>query len=485
MRGRCRGRALRWPRARRASRPPSRRRPPRESRHLRCGPRGRPPIPLRRDSRRRQRAARALGPADRRRRPPARPSGSPARGRWGRRCRGPRGRSRRRGTTRARAATRRSVAGGRRARQGPCGTGDGERLNARRRSRHSSRSRVRHEKAYVLKSGSARFVFRGGVAPDSPLHDHHRRHGDGVVDLALEVPDVDKCIEHARAMGATILDEPHDVSDDHGTVRIAAIATYGETRHTLVDRVRYTGPYLPGFVAPHTIRHPARGPAEAAVPGARPLRRQRRARPHGRVGRLLQPGLGFVNMAEFIGDDIATDYSALMSKVVSSGNHRVKFPLNEPAVAKRKSQIDEYLEFYGGAGLPAHRARDRRHPRDRRPAARQRRGVPRHPRLLLRRPRAARSDRQGPGADRGAARSAASSSTATRTATCCRSSPSRSATARRCSSSSSSGTARSASARATSRRCSRRSSASRSAAATSDRKKVRRTVQPKQGCRTS
>ena len=78
--------------------------------------------------------------------------------------------------------------------------------------------------------------------------DHHRAHGDGVVDLALEVPDVDKCIAHARAQGATVLDEPHDVSDEHGTVRMAAIAAYGQTRHTLVDRSHYTGVYLPGYV---------------------------------------------------------------------------------------------------------------------------------------------------------------------------------------------------------------------------------------------
>ena len=101
---------------------------------------------------------------------------------------------------------------------------------------------VRDYKAYVLRSGSARFVFMGGVSPQSPLLDHHRKHGDGVVDLALEVPDVDKCISHARGQGATVLDEPYDVADDFGTVRLAAIATYGETRHTLVDRTRYHGP---------------------------------------------------------------------------------------------------------------------------------------------------------------------------------------------------------------------------------------------------
>jgi 4-hydroxyphenylpyruvate dioxygenase len=209
---------------------------------------------------------------------------------------------------------------------------------------------LRDHKAFVLKSGSARFVFTGGVSPDSPLLDHHRRHGDGVVDLALEVPDVDKCIDHARRTGATILEEPHDVSDEHGTVRRAAIATYGETRHTLIDRSRYSGPYLPGFVpASTTVIRPAEHP-----------KRLFQAIDHcvgnvelGRMDEWVEfynKVLGFVNMAEFIGDDIATDYSALMSKVVSNGNHRVKFPLNEPAVAKRKSQIDEYLEFYGGAG---------------------------------------------------------------------------------------------------------------------------------------
>jgi 4-hydroxyphenylpyruvate dioxygenase len=209
---------------------------------------------------------------------------------------------------------------------------------------------MRDHKAYVLRSGSARFVFQGGVTPDGSLLDHHRRHGDGVVDIAIEVPDVDKCIAHARSAGATILDEPHDVSDDHGTVRIAAIATYGETRHTLVDRSRYDGPYLPGFIEASTsVQRPADHP-----------KRLFQAIDHcvGNVelGRMdewvafYNKVLGFVNMAEFIGDDIATDYSALMSKVVASGNHRVKFPLNEPAVAKRKSQIDEYLEFYGGPG---------------------------------------------------------------------------------------------------------------------------------------
>jgi 4-hydroxyphenylpyruvate dioxygenase len=204
----------------------------------------------------------------------------------------------------------------------------------------------RDHKSFVLKSGSARFVINGGVAPDSPLLDHHRKHGDGVTDLALEVTDVDQCIAHARAQGATVLEEPHDVSDEHGTIRRAAIATYGETRHTLIDRSRYTGPYLPGYVA-----------RESAMPARRRLFQ---AIDHcvgnvelGKMDYWIEfynRVMGFVNMAEFVGDDIATEYSALMSKVVSNGNHRVKFPLNEPAIAQKRSQIDEYLEYYDGAG---------------------------------------------------------------------------------------------------------------------------------------
>ncbi len=209
----------------------------------------------------------------------------------------------------------------------------------------------RDHKAFVLTSGSCRFVITGGVDPNSPLFDHHRTHGDGVVDIALEVPDVDKCVTHARASGATVVEEPHDVTDEHGTVRVAAIAAYGDTRHSLIDRSRYSGPYLPGYVE-RTSTFVKRDGAP---------KRLFQALDHvvGNVelGKMddwvdfYNRVMGFTNMAEFIGDDIATDYSALMSKVVANGNHRVKFPLNEPAIAKKKSQIDEFLEFYRGPGV--------------------------------------------------------------------------------------------------------------------------------------
>ncbi|WP_278261463.1 4-hydroxyphenylpyruvate dioxygenase [Nocardia sp. AG03] len=206
----------------------------------------------------------------------------------------------------------------------------------------------RDHKAFVLRSGGARFVITGAVDPDSPLVAHHDRHGDGVVDIALEVPDVDRCIDWARAHGATILVEPHDESDEFGTVRSAALATYGETRHTLVDRSGYSGPYLPGYISRTSARAPRAHRLFQAIDhvvGNVEL---------GMMDRWVEfyrGVMGFTNMAEFVGDDIATEYSALMSKVVANGNHRVKFPLNEPAVGRKRSQIDEYLEFYRGPGV--------------------------------------------------------------------------------------------------------------------------------------
>ncbi|MCU1616691.1 MAG: 4-hydroxyphenylpyruvate dioxygenase [Frankiales bacterium] len=208
----------------------------------------------------------------------------------------------------------------------------------------------RDSRAYVLTSGAARFVIQGAYDPASPLADHHRRHGDGIVDIALAVPDVDRCLAHAAAQGATVLEPAHDVTDEHGTVRVGAIAAYGDTRHTLVDRSRYTGPYLPGYVERTSSYVPRPGAPKRLFQAVDHVVGNVELGAMDRWVDFYNRVMGFTNMAEFVGDDIATDYSALMSKVVANGNHRVKFPLNEPAAGRRKSQIDEYLEFYGGPG---------------------------------------------------------------------------------------------------------------------------------------
>jgi 4-hydroxyphenylpyruvate dioxygenase len=208
---------------------------------------------------------------------------------------------------------------------------------------------------YVLVSGSARFLITGAVHAGAPLAEHVTKHSDGIFDIALNVPDVDKAFAHAVSAGARAVAEPHDVTDEHGTVRVASIAAYGDTVHTLIDRSKYTGPFLPGFVArsPIVDRQPA---IDAGLQPKRYFQAVDHVVGNVELGKMDEwvafygRVMGFTNMAEFIGDDIATDYSALMSKVVADGTRKVKFPLNEPAVSKRKSQIDEYLEFYGGPG---------------------------------------------------------------------------------------------------------------------------------------
>ncbi len=203
------------------------------------------------------------------------------------------------------------------------------------------------ETAYVLTSGEARFELRAPVRAGTALARHVAAHGDGVIDLALDVPDVERAYEHAVSHGARGLAEPHTLEDDHGKLTVAAIAAYGDTRHTLVDRSAYSGPYLPGYVAAEPIVAPGEPMFDAVdhCVGNVEL---------GRMDEWVafyQNVMGFTNMAEFIGDDIATEYSALMSKVVADGTRKVKFPLNEPAVSRHKSQIDEYLEYYGGPGV--------------------------------------------------------------------------------------------------------------------------------------
>jgi 4-hydroxyphenylpyruvate dioxygenase len=206
----------------------------------------------------------------------------------------------------------------------------------------------RDEAAYVLESGQIRFVLRGPVQPGTKLARHVAAHGDGVIDLAIAVPSAREAFLHAVAHGATAVERPHVEEDSHGKAVLAAIATYGDTRHTLVERSDYVGPYLPGYVAADPLVTAAAAPFLTAVD---------HCVGNVELGKMdhwvsfYQRVMGFTNMKEFVGDDIATEYSALMSKVVADGSRKVKFPLNEPAAGKRKSQIDEYLEFYGGPGV--------------------------------------------------------------------------------------------------------------------------------------
>jgi 4-hydroxyphenylpyruvate dioxygenase len=205
-----------------------------------------------------------------------------------------------------------------------------------------------HETAHVLTSGGVRFVFRGPARPGTRLGMRVAAHGDGVADLALEVSSAEEAYGYAVAHGARGLEAPHLLEDESGKVVVAAIATYGDTRHTLVERSGYSGPYLPGFV-------PA---APVVTPGERAFFTEiDHCVGNVELGKMdewvdfYHRVMGFTNMKEFVGDDIATEYSALMSKVVADGTRKVKFPLNEPAAGKRKSQIDEYLEFHGGPGV--------------------------------------------------------------------------------------------------------------------------------------
>lgn len=203
-------------------------------------------------------------------------------------------------------------------------------------------------RAYVLRSGSARLVLKGPSHAGSPLVEHHRAHGDGVVDHSLEVTDVDRCVGHARSAGVAVLQEPQDLSDEHGTVRTATIAAFGDTVHTLVDRSRYGGPYLPGYVARRRARatDAARNTFIAVDHVAAAVE----------AGRLqywvahYQKLMGFTDLSETILDSDDQEYFAQRQRGVSSKNGRVKIIFSEPAEAKKRSGIDVFLNGYGSAG---------------------------------------------------------------------------------------------------------------------------------------
>jgi 4-hydroxyphenylpyruvate dioxygenase len=208
--------------------------------------------------------------------------------------------------------------------------------------------------SWVLESGTARIVLTSVLGPvrsgeeDRRLAGQAAAHGDGVVDIALTVPDARRAYRLAVERGAYGLAEPRELSDGHGTVVLAVIGAYGDVRHSLVERAGYRGPYLPGFRAAGPLVTPRQQDLFQGIDHC--VGNVRLGRMDGWVD-FYRRVMGFGLMKEFVGDDIATSYSALMSKVVADGGLKVKFPLNEPAPGRRRSQIDEYLEFNGGPGV--------------------------------------------------------------------------------------------------------------------------------------
>ena len=206
---------------------------------------------------------------------------------------------------------------------------------------------VRDRVSFVLEQGRIRIVVTGALHQGSEIARHVAEHGDGVKVIALSVPNAEHAYRYAVRHGARGVREPWEESDEHGTVRCATIATYGETLHTFVERDDYHGPFLPGYKEPATD-----GAVDAGL-----LAGIDHVVGNVELGRMeewvsyYERVLGFTEMIHFSDKDISTEYSALMSKVVADGNGRIKFPINEPAEGRRKSQIEEFLEYYGGAGV--------------------------------------------------------------------------------------------------------------------------------------
>jgi 4-hydroxyphenylpyruvate dioxygenase len=206
---------------------------------------------------------------------------------------------------------------------------------------------VRDRASYVLEQGEIRFVISSALREEHEITRHHAKHGDGVHDIALTVPDATEAYRQAVQRGARGVSEPATAEDDFGTIETAAIATYGDTIHTFVNRSDYAGPFKPGFVSVSSNGNRSGGLGLTNID---------HVVGNVELGKMdhwvsfYENVFGMTNILHFGDDQIQTEYSALMSKVMSDGQGKIKFPINEPAEGKRKSQIDEYIEFYGGAG---------------------------------------------------------------------------------------------------------------------------------------
>jgi 4-hydroxyphenylpyruvate dioxygenase len=206
---------------------------------------------------------------------------------------------------------------------------------------------VRDRASYLLQQDKIRLVLTSALGPEGPIAEHVARHGDGVRDIAFWVDDARDAHAKAVERGARSIQAPTVVKDDKGEVVIAAIATYGDTIHSIVERKNYKGLFLPGFVPASSEYAPA-GVGLKYVDHC--VGNVELGKMNEWVG-FYERVLGFTNILTFDDKTISTEYSALMSKVMSNGNGRIKFPINEPAQGKKKSQIEEYLDFYRGPGV--------------------------------------------------------------------------------------------------------------------------------------
>lgn len=207
---------------------------------------------------------------------------------------------------------------------------------------------IRDKVSYVLRQHKLTFVLTTPIRSGNPIADHIYKHGDGVKALALMVDDATDAWQQTTLRGAKSYIEPVTLSDDHGEVVLSGIHTYGDTVHVFVERKNYDGVFMPGYRA---WNNPYFAPADTGL--------QYVDHCVGNVGwnqmnpwvKFYEEVMGFKNILTFDDNDISTEYSALMSKVMSNGNGYVKFPINEPAEGKKKSQVEEYLEFYNGEGV--------------------------------------------------------------------------------------------------------------------------------------
>lgn len=202
--------------------------------------------------------------------------------------------------------------------------------------------------SYLLQQGNIRFLVTSSLNSHSPIADHIAKHGDGIRDIAMHVEDVDRAYKETVKRGAEGVEKPHDLEDEHGIIRKAAIATYGDTIHTLIDRSNYDGIFMPGFES-----------VESPIKKIEPVGIQYVDHCVGNVEKgkmndwvdFYRDVMGFTQYIHFDDKDISTEYSALMSKVMAGGRGMIKFPINEPAEGKKKSQIEEFLDFYEGPGV--------------------------------------------------------------------------------------------------------------------------------------